>query len=342
MMRYVKRIGVPSSNGFIDHVTDGTQSYVLKSCAKTNADNLMYEYFTGKYLNNVIQRREFTCFLQTYAMYMYKSEALWYEAMAQPHRFAGNPVSAVATRVTRNTFDFTRACRMPTKVAVLIEYISGSSLKKHVETPNWVENNLIEVLLQIYIPLSLLAEEFTHYDFHTDNVMLVANDTQQVFRYTYNNAEIVFKSWFTAKIIDYGRCFFKDPTHASLCSSFVYKGVCKAKECNRAESGKCGDIVGFGWLRSEDETHNAADYYINSTLPNKSHDLRLLKMLHAQMLPMVGKQRKTRLLHAVLGNVLFTDTYGTAPAESNGTRQIRNVHDAATQLINLYRKIKGV
>ena len=199
------------------------------------------------------------------------------------------------------------------------------------------------MLLQLYIPLSLLAEEFTHYDFHTDNVMLVPNATEQVFHYIYDNTEIKFKSWFTAKIIDYGRCYFKDPTQAKIRSSFVYKEVCKTKSCNSKDSGNCGTSVGFGWLRGDADAHNASNFYINSSLPNKSHDLRLLQMLRSQILPYPTKKTKTKLLYDdVLRRVLFTDTYGTAPAESNGTTQIRNVHDAATQLIKLAQKIKGV
>ena len=342
LLHYVNRIGVPSSNGFIDHVSDGVRSYVLKSCAQATADNLMYEYFTGKYLNHVVKRLNFKCFLETYAMYMYKSNALWRNAMMKPHLLTGKLVSTVASRVTADTFDFTRACRLPTKVAILIEYISGNSLKQYVATPAWVEQNLLEVLLQLYIPLSLLAEEFTHYDFHTDNVMLVPNATEQVFHYIYNNAEIKFKSKFTAKIIDYGRCYFKDPTQAKIRSSFVYKEVCKTRSCNSRDSGDCGTSVGFGWLRGEDEAQKASNFYINSSIPNKSHDLRLLQMLHSQLSPYPAKKTKTKLLYGLLDRVVFTDQYGTAPAESNGTTQIRNVHDAAAQLIQLSRKIKGV
>jgi len=52
----IKRIGVPSQNGFINEIQyehRGYKSYaILKSSMKKTADNLMYEYLVGQYVNN--------------------------------------------------------------------------------------------------------------------------------------------------------------------------------------------------------------------------------------------------------------------------------------------------
>jgi hypothetical protein len=74
---------------------------------------------------------------------------------------------------------------------------------------------------------------------------------------------ITFKSRYIVKIIDYGRSYVNG-------SMSYYNKICSIKECEP----ECGDKVGYQWLTPDDNA-----YFINSSLLNKSHDLKLLNNL---------------------------------------------------------------
>ena len=129
------------------------------------------------------------------------------------------------------------------------------------------------------MPLATLANHFNHYDLHRENVLIYQPIKGKYIQYRYvlDNGDVVeFKSPYIAKLIDYGRSFFKDEesTNPLTNSSFsIYETICKIKKCGK----NCGDKVGFGNVVPED--FPGSFYYISSSKRNMSHDLRLLHEL---------------------------------------------------------------
>jgi hypothetical protein len=182
--------------------------------------------------------------------------------------------------------------------------------------------------------LSCLANNFTHYDLHTGNVLMYAPVKGKYIEYHYHkdNEEIIFKSAYIAKIIDYGRCFFKDPTSDTILSSSenIYNAICNATDCKE----DCGYKKGYRWLSCNNLIGNA---YICSKKRNKSHDLRLLYILKHNF-PHIPFFKKVRYCE---GYTLGKPCKGAGTIENTRSGlpdRINNVHDAHEELLRLIRK----
>jgi hypothetical protein len=175
---------------------------------------------------------------------------------------------------------------------------------KFRKTQSFFTLMLPQILYQIYAPLAMLSDEFTHYDLHADNVILyqVGGETQLVgepqqyitMNYHYPNGDVVtFNTYAIAKIIDYGRSYFKE--NETYNSSTYYQKLkesiknapdteypgkteeeteeeWKRRTKEMKEKGECSNRS-YGIL--EDETTPGSFHYISSNKRNKSHDLRL-------------------------------------------------------------------
>lgn len=217
-------IGTPSVNGFIKKITYEKQGYtantVLKSSRKDSADNLYYEYLVGKFLNT--QSMFFPCFVETYQIFKYKDNSS-YNYIQNCKTTTGCEVQKLkdGLEVYSNTNIDTGiedSCIKPTSMAI-------QSLKNPLSIENMMDDidltnkQLLYVLFQIYMPLSVIADKFTHYDLHWNNVQLYEPVKDKVIKYYYylSSTEIIeFYSPYIAKIIDYGRCYFNDGTNNSL------------------------------------------------------------------------------------------------------------------------------
>ena len=370
---FAGRFGAASSNGFVDKVREDTGNgtfsvYVLKSCKKESADNLMYEYFAGQYINNVLDRFNYKCFLRTYALLEYTSDKQ-YENVLKQNNIAEQKITKylkLHTAANFKTAQFQEACKEPKHMAILIEAVGSehahsyslrSMLKQHSNTDgntvlHFVENYMLEILLQIYIPLVQLRDEFTHYDLHADNVLLVETSPPCKFTFTVEDQLVSFESKYTAVLIDYGRSFFKQPNSIKS-SKYIYDLVCNTKECN-TNGGKCGNKVGFGWL-SELPMYSSKHYYINSTYANNSHDLRLLSIVRSSILDAAERRKqkqkpvdniqsnypKTVALAQLLSGVVYLGNFGTPPASSDPfhPQRVMNIVDARDKLIALFQKV---
>jgi len=289
----IKRIGAASANGFVNEITYNNAGYVahtiLKSSASKGSDNLLFEYLVGQYLNK--KGRLFPCFLETYAWFTYLSNATWKHVKTTKNITANifDPTVALQLQNTdgliNDTTDLAVACTQSKHLAILIQHIKGSmSISESMQKTSFVKHELLYVLYQIYMPLTAMATEFTHYDLHTGNVLLYEPSKTGYIEYHYhlpntNDTIVSFKSQYIAKIIDYGRCFFVDkslPSSSSSSSSnfghtskSIYQSICKTKECNPA----CGYDVGFNWTQP---IQNRSTYFISSVIRNASHDLRFV------------------------------------------------------------------
>jgi hypothetical protein len=132
------------------------------------------------------------------------------------------------------------AKRYPVKLHVLIQYINDPiTFNKFIQNlllPNYgIE--LWNILFQVYIVLSKLADNFTHYDLHSSNILLYKIENDEWIDLYYNDAidtePFIITTQYIVKIIDYGRCYFKnfEPTTSEYNSSLdFYDKVCKEND----------------------------------------------------------------------------------------------------------------
>ena len=198
-------------------------------------------------------------------------------------------------------------------------------------------NDFLYAIYQIYFALGGLATIFTHYDLHPDNVILYKPvDGKYIeFHYHLRNETVSFKSQYIAKMIDYGRSFIN---HGNKSSAEYYKKICTEDKCNNEDEDgdedndeKCGNKSGYGWMEPPLEDWN---FYISSSLNNRSHDLRFLHSLWTNMPwhdePFKSSIRIRSILKNILGKVKYQGDYGTPPVvgkkDING--KIEDVIDA--------------
>jgi len=332
-------IGSPSANGFVKELTYYNEGYranaILKSTTQASSDNLIYEAYVGNYLNRV--GLQYPCFLETYGAYMYTSTPT-YETMKTTKY---TPVDIILNGMRKidniNTPSQIRsACTNPLlATSLLIQHLKGAiTLQDKTTDIHFLARELFYVLCQVYFPLSALRNTFTHYDLHTSNILLyepVVGSYMEYHYYKNNGTFVSFRSRYIVKIIDYGRCFFKDSQNSTFSGSSItiYNTVCSILSC-----GHCGENVGFSWLESQHLPHlQRRNYYISSQKRNLSHDLRALSMLSS--IPPTDMRFVPNVLQDILNMVHYEDNYGTPEITNSGLpTRIKNVSDAATALFN--------
>lgn len=172
------------------------------------------------------------------------------------------------------------ACKNPTNYAVLIQHLKDAkTLNSMLSNKKFVKNDLLYILFQVYMTLSSLSNVFTHYDLHTNNVLVYEPVVGSYIEYHYyiGSETIIFKSRYIAKIIDYGRCYF-DPNIVSpkqgdpLQIKSTQKKFNEYTDCIDSES-----LVSF----SKDFSKS---HQMNSAKRNMSHDLRLINIIKTDYL----------------------------------------------------------
>jgi hypothetical protein len=264
------------ANGFVKEIKYTHRGYnayaLLKSNMSIEADNLYYEYLVGQYINNFV--KVFPCFLQTYGLYKYNSVEE-YNKMKRSKNTEPNVLKSHTSLITKPSL--ADVCTDTKLYCILIQHIksrygSVKSLDSMLKDKSFLNNDYLYVLLQVYIPLHILCNNFTHYDLHNKNVLLYTLPNNSYIEYFYHmkNGNIVsFRSKYLVKIIDYGRSFFKDDENKKN-SDKIYKKVCKTSECDP----DCGLDYGFAYLSPEE--YPGQGFFISSRKRNMSHDLRLI------------------------------------------------------------------
>jgi len=370
----VKMIGEPSSNGFVREIRYNRLGYnsfaILKSAKRPNADNLVYEYIVGQYINK--QCKRFPCFIETYGMYYYKDPKSW-------SKFS-NPKSNITPKnlqesleLEQNPYNYSKMCLQSQYATVLTEHIKhAKSMNSFIyadlgEVTGFIMKHMAYVLYQIYMPLGVLQDNFTHYDLHSGNVLLYEPVKGKYIEYHYhtNNTVVRFKSSYISKIIDYGRCYYKfgeqdtKPENA-LEPLDIYETLCQERDCSVITNNKesiCGSKLGFGWM---EPGLKRSGVYISSSESNPSHDLRLLHIIRQALTPIydmlvkidnndLSKYKYLRdtfdlLMNNILSKVKYgvgiTDeknkVFGTEPNISKGYPfAVYNVKDAEEALRNI-------
>ena len=284
-------IGEPSANGFVKSIQYERLGYkantVLKSSAKASADNLAYEYMVGMFLTKMGNR--FPCFVQTYGLYYYKTHDAWMHAngtASMRPNVLQNSLELHTTKRNLNAAIHDDVCSSSRYAAILIQHFPNvRTLGDYMHNMsydgtdwcNFTLKDLIYILYQIYMPLSVMSKTFTHYDLHDNNVLLYEPKPGKYVQYHYHlkDETVKFKSQFIVKIIDYGRAFYKDTEVKNLSSTDILKQTCLLDDCNYGED--CGDRSGFRYLTN---TLKQSTYYMSSAENNPSADLRLLYLVN--------------------------------------------------------------
>lgn len=354
----VKRIGKTSANGFVNELTYLRYGYVantvLKSSVSRSADNLLYEALVGFFLNKMSVH--FPSFLETYGLYKYKDEDV-YNTLKDNTQTESILLNRGLKRIATNSQDINNsiirsACFIPKSMSVMIQYLKGvKTLKDYIieiigrrlyVDSDFVENDLLYVFFQVYMTLSTLSKVFTHYDLHMENVLIYQPVEGSYIEYHYHidGKEVIFKSSYIAKIIDYGRCYFNDKQNDN-------KHINNSKNvlttlCNQCF--KCGTLSGFRWLN---KTLDPESYYISSQNPNASHDLRLLYELKRLDMQTGGQI----ILDRNLRDIIYKTKYGVGVSDNSnsgkrfGTKQptlLRTAIQKTKKALSMNLKINTV
>jgi len=326
-LKNIKAIGGVSANGFVKELEYERNGYkahaILKSSQDKKSDNLMYECYVGKLVNGFA--KQMPCFVETYGQYEYKTDA--YRERFQKEKSGLADLKSMLTQ--RKHYNYGESCANSINQCVLIQHIKGAASigdKIYKGTPDFdfIIHDFLYAIYQIYFALGGLATIFTHYDLHPDNVILYKPvDGKYIeFHYHLPTETVSFKSQYIAKMIDYGRSFIN---HDNKSSGEYYKKICAEDKCNNEDEDgdedkdeKCGDKSGYGWMEPLQEHWN---YYISSSLNNRSHDLHLLNDLWTRMPwrkePLLSSVRIRSALKNILGKVIYEGDYGTPPVVGN-------------------------
>lgn len=356
----IKRIGEISYNGFVNELTYERSGYtshaILKSSARPDADNLYYEYLVGmNYVNklNIV----YPCFLETYGCYLYKNDMGW-KNMSNSKMLKNKTDLKNSLVEFPDKNPFSASCKDSQYISILIQHINGAkTLESLLSYRGFVNNDMVYVLFQVYMALSCVSNEFTHYDLHTNNILVYQPAAGKCIEYHYHDGNNVytFKNKYIAKIIDYGRSHFKGDTKDKYTGSskIIIDNVCKSKDCilQEIENGNvyindCGSAQGYGWMQNpqtDDELKNS--FYISSYIRNMSHDLRALFRLAEYFKRPENKNRLEldSFKKAILDKVKYCkelnegdDCFGTIENKYSGLpNQINNVRDAHDALLSL-------
>lgn len=337
----IKKIGANGANGFIKEIEYTQNQYVSYAILKSNktqkSDNLGYEYWTGQIINQWCSI--FPCFVRTYGYYLYDNHTT-FTKFKDDKQTIGDLQNVVLQLKDKDTsiIDWANACKNNQYSVILIEHVKDSQTleqmvsKKNDET--FVNGELLFILLQIYYPLFMLIDIFTHYDLHTANILVytLPNDTYVNYSFVDPNSGkiITFKTPYIIKIIDYGRCYIYDRVR-QISTKTIYETVCKISECDN-----CGKYLGFLFFKDE-----MTIPYIDSVNRNMSSDLRCLNYIkyrfgeHIKVnTPLYRKMKGS--VKQLFDDLVYSERYGTPPLSTDkSTGKIRNVSDAYERLIRI-------
>jgi len=206
-----------------------------------------------------------------------------------------------------------------------------------------IEDDFLYILYQIYKPLSVLANVFTHYDLHLGNVLLYRpfyeSNNSGYIHYKYvlpmkdeGEHTIEFDSSYIVKIIDYGECYVN--AGPQYHSNEIAKKLCDKQanpDCNITMS--CGRNNGFKKFSKVSTSRRFSD------IRNISHDLRFANLCSIFFVP---TSEHGRALDKLLKNVVYgvgimnlDKTMGTIEQSSGYPEKINNVVDMARSLEDL-------
>ena len=226
----IKKLRINTWNGFfykLEYIKNNhIANIILKSTVAEVSDNLIYEYIVGLFLNK--QLEIFPCFIETYGLYCYKNKEYWEKNKNSNEMDI--TVLKNSLNIIPNEDLVNKGCEK--YLAILLQCVDNAiTLKDSIKNKDIVNYELLNILFQIYLPLSTLSDIFIHDDLHCKNVLIYKPHNDKYIKYHYHlisGINIVFKSQYIAKIIDYGNTYFVDKDNGT---DKFYEKICKRSEC---------------------------------------------------------------------------------------------------------------
>lgn len=339
----MKQIGETSANGVIYRLKYQIKDYyahtIVKNANSPSADNLFYEAIVGWYINSKIQY--FPCFVETYDLY--KNENIrdpktnsiydFKLDLLQPLFDDNNKMEIDKNEDDKMDIDKTHkerveeefynkiteayklveSCKESDKISLNIQYLENvdslfNTFVREITTNKQIRYNICNYLYQVYAPLSMLSDEFTHYDLHGGNVLIykISPDkyTKMIYYYP-DGSKIEFNTIGISKIIDYGRCYFK--YNATINSTNFIEILEKQLEEHNKSTIKMSEYLDSFNCGYNSFTRGFKKYDIDSTIRNNSHDLRLITNIND-----IHKHYTKQILF----NVVYKTKYGTPEISS--------------------------
>ena len=118
------------------------------------------------------------------------------------------------------------------KLVILYEYIEGTSLSRLIRSHLIKDVNIMSIIKQVLLSLCIAQREydFTHYDLHTDNILVMSCDNDTSFLYVINEAnQFLIPSYgYYPVIIDYGYSYTKNLNNLPFWNTLKFSdvGIC--------------------------------------------------------------------------------------------------------------------
>jgi hypothetical protein len=179
--------------------------------------------------------------------------------------------------------NFKGSCFENKRLCVLIQHFDNfrSVYDERVNNFNNINYDTFNILYQVYFPLTILKDVYTHYDLHANNVFLYkpyeGNKYIQMRYHLLSGRIIEFPSEYIVKIIDYGRNYFNNGMTNT--TKILNNYVCKASHCRP----DCGFDVGYAVIQGDEDDSDAEFSWIFPNKKNISHDLRFANYFYDKL-----------------------------------------------------------
>ena len=323
----IKKIGNPSNNGFVLQVPfqkNGFESLTALKCSmKETSDNLYYEYYVGKnFINHYVD--VFPCFVETYGLYTTNSLTEWKKLVNIASGKLKGEINLKELITHHQNITWGDSCIKNKQICILIQHFSNFTSLHEKCYERGIQVDFPCLLYQIYFPLTILGNKYTHYDLHDQNIFLYKPyQGKKYIQFTYHTKAgkiFSFPSEYMVKIIDYGRNYFnKSPTNNT---KYLLKNkICPATTC----VPNCGEKQGYSIIQGNEYDPNVKFYSIMPNQPNVSHDLRAIK------------QNEKVIQKNFFTNIHYKHEYGTNEIREVGLTPgtINNIFDLRN-LLELY------
>jgi hypothetical protein len=187
-----------------------TPQLLVKVALSGTTDPISYEYYVGLTLNKLRIDENVQHFTIMYGKFF---------CGLNPEIDASVPIDALENmNICDNKFN--------RKVHLLYEYIRNFESETTMSLGNFIEmiktttdentrytleTQLIKIMILIFHSLQIAQDklEFTHYDLHPGNILIVKLDYKMVYTLQYKNNNITIETEYVPHIIDYGRSHIK-------------------------------------------------------------------------------------------------------------------------------------
>jgi hypothetical protein len=178
---------------------------------------------------------------------------------------------------------FKMSCVENKDICTLIQHFDKfrSVADERKNNPRNIQYEIFNILYQVYFPLTILKDVYTHYDLHANNVFLYkpyeGNKYIQIRYHLLSGSIIEFPSEYIVKIIDYGRNYFDNGLTNT--KKILKDYVCKASQCRP----ECGFNSGYRVIQGDEDDADAEFSWVFPNKKNISHDLRFASYFHDKL-----------------------------------------------------------